>query len=478
MAGIILGAGACSSPRAPTANALTLPVAEGGPVIKGTSTRRADSGEVTHAESSAATWLESFGLQDVLARVLEHNPNVEMARGRISQAQAAFEQSRIAFKPQVSLDLSYTVADAPSVYLFKTIDGRGFAPGVDFNDPATLRTVEPGIGVGYNLYSGGRHRLAGEQARLQEASAYSRLDALNNRLTASVFDLWFAAQMAGEQREVAELSFKTLNAQLEETRALHEEGSVLRSDVLSIQVRLAEAQERILRAVNAQGHARIGLGALMGFADLRLDQLRIGDAVTLGLDLPEELGDAIAGALQRRPELAQVRALIQHSELQLDAIAASALPQIDLYGRTWANGSDSDFDQSEPNWSVGIAARFDLFDGGARRAQIHGVRAQLMQLQGQQRALHAGIRQDVEQAFMRREEARSRLVVAASAVELALESLRLVNAQYASGAATITRFLTAEQMATQAQRRLSQAAGDGKRASAALARAMGLLTSR
>jgi outer membrane protein TolC len=95
-------------------------------------------------------------------------------------------------------------------------------------------------------------------------------------------------------------------------------------------------------------------------------------------------------------------------------------------------------------------------------------------VQAQHRALLSEVRQDVELAYLALGEASARLDVASGAVELAIESLRLVRAQYEEGVATVTRYLEAEQMTTFARQRLNQATFDRKRAATDLARAMGI----
>jgi outer membrane protein TolC len=420
----------------------------------------------------------TLNLQQAIDLVLERNPGTDIAAAHIARAGAAMAESRAAFMPQVNVDLGYLRADAPSAYLFKTIDARGFVPGTDFNDPGAFSNWEAGIGVGYNLYSGGSHELAGDLAALQRRAAELGLAALHNRLTAMTIDLWFGALVAYEQQQVAELSVATVAAQLEEARVLHEEGSVLRSDVLSLQVRLAEAQEMVILSGNGMRLARTGLAGLLAMAESEMPKLEIDLAELPAVEIPSDLSSALARAFEQRPELEQLRLGIEQSELQVARVAAGARPTIDLFGRAWADNPDVDFDGSEANWSVGIAASWNLFDGGARDARTARAKASLLEAHARNRAALSDVRQDVEAAYLRLGAADARLDVTRGAVEAALESLRLVRVQYEGGAATVTRYLEAEQMATAARQRLNQATFDRRRAAADLARAVGAFASR
>jgi outer membrane protein TolC len=89
------------------------------------------------------------------------------------------------------------------------------------------------------------------------------------------------------------------------------------------------------------------------------------------------------------------------------------------------------------------------------------------------RAATLAVQLDVKRAWLRRDEARARQDVAGAAVGQAEESLRLVRDQYEGGAATVTRYLEAELMATQARMRATQARYDLRKAEAELERALG-----
>jgi len=432
------------------------------------------SGPATAAADALIFADETLSLQQAINLVLQQNPGVAIAAARIAQASFAVEESRAAFRPQINVDFGVSRADAPSAYLFKTIDARGFVPGTDFNNPGAFSNWEAGLGVGYNLYSGGGHQLAGEIAVLQQRAEELSLSSLHNRLTAMTIDLWFASLVAAEQQQIAQWSEQTVAAQLSETQILFEEGRVLRSDVLSLRVRFAEAQEMVIRSSNEVKRARYALASLLAVAEAQMPPLAFGETDLPSVQVPKDLSGALVTAFAQRPELEQLRVSIQQSEMQIKRVESASKPSIDLFGRAWADNPNIDFAGSEANWSVGVAASWNVFDGGARNANAARSKAQLAEVFARQRALLSEVRQDVEFAFLAYGEASARLDVATGTVDFALESLSLVRAQYEEGVATITRYLEAEQMATLARQRLNQATFDRKRAAADLARAIGV----
>jgi hypothetical protein len=79
----------------------------------------------------------------------------------------------------------YLQGDAPSAYLFKTIDQRKLPPGTDFNDPGWFENFESGVSAGINLYSGGRDRLNREMAKTGLTISQLDRDGIENQVMAT-----------------------------------------------------------------------------------------------------------------------------------------------------------------------------------------------------------------------------------------------------------------------------------------------------
>ena len=114
-----------------------------------------------------------------------------------------------------------------------------------------------------------------------------------NSLTASVIHAVYDIQAQTEMVATTKISVRTVRAQYDESSAKMELGSALRSDVLSRKVRLAEAEERVIRATNAKKLTLAALANLLGEdADSEL---------TLVAD---ESGEWTAGEIPEQYELA------------------------------------------------------------------------------------------------------------------------------------------------------------------------------
>ena len=417
-----------------------------------------------------------LSLTDCIELALEANPDIGVAVARIRHAEAILDEARAPFLPVLSTSTEILGADSPSLYLFKTIDSRTFSSGTDFNYPGTFGSIETGVTLRYNLYNGGRDRLRRWMAATGRDLSQLGLQEARNSLAASVIQTFFTIQAQTEMVATTRLSVRTVRARYEETRAKMELGSALRSDVLSLKVRLAEAEERVIRAVNSRLLSISALANLLGEdADARISLGADEDDGWLPADLPEQYEVAVAEAMARRPELLQARRIVERAAMDVDSRWLAYLPRADAGARVYWTSTDFDYSGDRRNWFAGVTLSWDLFDGGSRKAQVDQARSVLDEMLSADRKMALSVQLDVKTAYLRMEEARARLGVAEATVEQAAESLMLVRSQYEEGTATITRFLETELMVTQARMRRTSAQYDLKRSRADAARTMGWL---
>jgi outer membrane protein TolC len=412
--------------------------------------------------------------REAVRLALVRNPDVASARARIETARAALDSSYAPFWPRLSAEAAYLRGDAPSTYLFKTIDGRALRPGTDFNDPGLFDNLEYGVAARWNLWNGGRDCLAAWSAQAAVALAEAGRDAAVNALVAGVVAAFLEARAAGELIAADDASIKAVEAQVQETRVRVEGGGALRSDLLSLEVRLAEARARRIQTDVARRTALATLRHLLALPpDARLELA--GGGFEPGA-LPDTLADALAEAWRSRPEIAAARKAVERARIEHDASRRAYFPRLDLEGRLYWDDADADFEGlgwGDRNWMAGLALTVNLFDGGAREAGIRRARAAVVELEEADRKALQAVALDVETAYLRLDAARARLEVATRAVTAADETFDLVEKQFQGGAATITRYLEAEAARTQARTSAIRAKLDVDRALVDAGRSIG-----
>jgi len=264
-----------------------------------------------------------------------------------------------------------------------------------------------------------------------------------------------------------------VESQVAESRVRVEGGGALRADLLSLEVRLAEARELRLRSDTAYRLATAALREILALPDDAAIELARAD--TPIATLPATSAEALAEAYRLRPEAAMARRAVERARIDLSSARRAYIPRVDLLSRFYADVPDLYTSVKDPNYTVAVALSVDLFDGGSRAAAIDRARAVLHELTEADRKTLLAIARDVDSAYLRLGEARARHQVATQAVGAADESFQLVAVQYRGGAATVTRYLEAEGGRARAHSAKIRAQLDVERASIDVQRAIGAL---
>jgi len=416
-----------------------------------------------------------LSLSQAIDTAVSNNPGIQQAIHRIARAKAMKNMADTAFWPFVGVYTEYSQGDTPSAYLFKTIDQRRLPPDVNFNDPGWFENWESGIKARMNLYNGGKDLLDVRMAEQDvDISSLQRL-AVSNELTTRVISAFYDILAAREFVQIAKESIATLSEQLRIIRVQYEGGGALKSDLLSLQVRQAQAKEALVNSRNRLKLARAGLANLMGLDPSELAEKGglLAQTAKPRFQVPATYEEGIAYALSNRPELEKVRRQLIRSRMGLDAARADYLPSVDLVGKYYVDDPGLDYDRDRENWTAALVMNWDLFTGFARKARVNQTDAMVKEMLAADRETLLAIKLDVKNAYLDREAARARYKVAASSVARAEESYQLVKAHYQGGAVTITRYLEAELDRNRARTHATAAFYDKIKANADLARAIG-----
>ena len=425
------------------------------------------------ALAAAPAAAQPLSVEDAVGLALSENPDVRAAAERIGEAEARLGEATSAFYPRVDGRIGFARTDNPAQAFAMILNQRKFNFDLDFNNPGPTQNVRPEILGAFPIFRGGQDYLRRQAAELGvEAAKLERL-AVRNALTEAVIDAFYALVAAPQLADSASASVRAVSTALDHARTGFDAGTVLKSDVLSLETRLAEAREGQLRATNAIELARTGLRTLLGQPAGQPLEISppVGDTA---LALPDTVEAAVARATAARPELGAAASQVAMREREVKAERAAYLPTIDIVG---GYGNDSsDFQLTHENRQ--------LVGRGDRRAQHllrlphprEGARRRAPARGGARgRAPHPpGSRaRGAERVPVVRRGAPARRRRARPASTAAEAALRLVEEQYRAGTVTVTRYLEAEAARSAAQSRAIVARYDVRRAGAALQKAIG-----
>jgi len=298
-------------------------------------------------------------------------------------------------------------------------------PGISFQErevgTATLSAIVP-------LYSFGRVENAYDAAKLGVQVAELDARRVQQNLELAVRDAYFRLLEAKKIATVVDDSIAVIDLQLVVARDFFSQQLVSKSDVLSVEVQLAERQQERILATNNVELARIALNRVLG---LDIDQRTEVEDVLATATWRGALRDVLRLAIERRPDLEAARQRIGIAQAQWRATRSEFFPVIFAFGSF--NYTTDEFQLNDDWLSGGAAIRAPIFDGGVTYTRLKQRRREIDEAIDLRDERIDDVLLDVRQAFVEQRAASERIPVAQKAIELGDENLRIVRDQYGQG---------------------------------------------
>ncbi len=419
---------------------------------------------------TAGTLTGPISLAEALEIAGSANLDLVMASHRIESAEAAIKEAQASFYPRVGFSLEYMQGDAPSQYLIKTIDQRNFTPGTDFNQPGWFENWETGGVLELNLYNGNRDRLGVQMAESEKKHRVSDREAISNHLRTAVIQTWYNILASQDYVAISTESLATIEAQLAIMQVRYGAGGALKSDLLSLEVRLARAKEEVVRSKNRLEISKTALAGVLGIDPDVLLELKEDRVVALAV--PPTYPEGLTKALALRPEIRKIREKVYQAEKAMALAKSGYIPRVDFKTRYWMDAENGNFSTERDNWTAGVVLNWALFSGFSTDARISAATAGLNEALAADRKTLLAVKTEVKTAYLRLKEAGERLLVAEKSVESANESFELVRQQYQGGSVDITRYLNSELARNRSRLHTSSAFYDREKSRADVCRAI------
>ncbi len=397
-------------------------------------------------------------LEDCLRIALANNRRPWIADRRVLIARDRIDEAMSILLPRLTFDAQYA---------WRNNDLGISAMGMDIVMGERTRWSAK-LGLIVPIYDFGR---AQAQMRMEENRVEAGLkDAERGRqdLTLAVSQAYFRLLEARRIRDVVRESLKVVKRLEETARDFLAQGLVARSDVLAAEVQLAERQQDLIRAENNILLARATLNRLMG----------------LDVNRPTEIADVLEAApwngsleavlklsIERRPDLAALRRMIEAGRAEYDVIRRGNLPGI---VGTLDYNYTSDQNTLNPDWlGAAVILQIPLVDGLGTQFRLMRKTKEIAEAIDIHAERLDDILLEVTQAFLQAREAAERIPVARKAVALAEENLRVTRDQYAAGLLTGADVLAEEDRLSRARSGHIRALYEYHSAAARLANAAG-----
>ena len=400
----------------------------------------------------AAVAQTPLSLQQAVSMALEKNPQRKMAVADQRAAQAGVQEARSGLLPRVSFTESATRGNDP-VYVFGTRLRQERFTVADFalnrlNTPTPIGNFSSRFSGNWNLFDSFANVKSVARAKDLQQAAGHQLERADQDTIFRVVQAYLGLLLAQKEQDVAEQSVKTAQSILDRSRARYESGVVVQSDLLSAQVRLASRQEELIRSRNNVAFAVAQLDTAIGVpADT---EFQLSQTLSQGALPQAALTDLEKRALASRPDLKQIEAQQMAQEKSVSIAKSSFGPRLNAFGG-WETDSATLSQVQGNNWVAGLELQVDLFQGGAKKAQLTREKALQERITAAHQAAGDQVRLEVRRAYYDFDSARQQVAVAQAAVGQAEESMRINQNRYDAGITTITDLLTIEEAMRRAQ---------------------------
>lgn len=400
---------------------------------------------------------------------LRNHPDTAIARARIAAAEAMIEQANAAWLPQVSLSGGYTQTNSPMAAFGSILNQRAFSFALDFNHPGRIDNLNATGTVAYNLYSGGRATAGKRAAEAGARAATEDLRAAHQQLATEAIKALLSLRKAREATAALAAGVRAYEAALANARLRFDAGQVLKADLLSLEVQLAQTREQLTTARHGAALAERAFLFVLGRAP------EPGETVELAAADPDldALPAPSATDASARPELAGLRERLVAAEKAVAVARGARRPTVNAFA-SYQHDRGWQLDRHGNSWTAGVAVDVNVFDGGQTSGKIRQAEAELSQVKELLRKAELGLALEAEQARLAHAAARERLDVSAQTVAQAEESAALQRARFEQGALLAADLIGAETRLLDARLRRTFAEADERIAVAELHRAVGL----
>jgi len=392
-------------------------------------------------------------LQQAVSIALEKNP---LRKATLADTKAAADgvlEARAALLPSLSFSETATRGNDP-VYVFGSRLRQQRFTQADFalnrlNTPLPFGNFSTRFGGNWNLFDSfaSWHRV--EQAKLAREAAEHQLDRSDQETIFRVVNAYETTLLARKRLEVAEQAVKTAQSILDRSKARFESGMSVESDVLNAQVRMASREEELVRAQNDRALALAELNVAMGLASATAYE--VAGAISEA-DLPfGTIDESERTALAQRPDLKRIQSEQSVQKLSVAIAKSSFGPRVSAFG-SWQLDNPTFLAGGGGNsWVGGVELQFDLFTGGAKRAELNRQKALEEKITAMKQAANDGVRLEVRRTYYDTDTAHRQVAIARTAVVQAEESLRISRNRYEAGLLTISDLLSTEEATVRTQ---------------------------
>ncbi|MDJ0594585.1 MAG: TolC family protein [Pleurocapsa sp. MO_226.B13] len=391
-----------------------------------------------------------ISLQQAVELAIKNNRELQEFRLNLERSQQGLQAAKATFYPRLGTSINFAEAGSQA---FVEAEDVSETEGVSLPEGEELDTSSTNFGGGvtltYNLYTGGRRGASIQLAEKQVSSSQLQLEAATLQTRFEAVRDYYNLQGADSQVEIEQAAVDEAQQTLQDARLLRQAGIGTKFDVIRAEVELANARQRLATVSAEQSTARRQLAETLSVG--QQVELKTADEIEPAGTWQLSLEESIVTAYKNRSELEELLVQREINQEQKQIALAAVRPQVDLVAAYNLNDNLSDDVNLTDDYSVSAQLNWDLFDGGAARAEAKQSETDVAINETQFANQRNEIRLAVEEGYFSLAANQGNITTSRKALELAQESLDLARVRFQSGVGTQTDVIEAQSQLTTAK---------------------------
>jgi len=405
-----------------------------------------------------------INLNDAVELALKHNHIVRIAALHVEEEQHAKEVARSAYLPTIENESTFAhLTDTQFIAIpagaFGITGGNAIpAQSLTLNQ-GDRNFIASGTGLTQPLTELFKIKAGNDVARAELKASREKARGIQNEVALKVRQLYYNILVVQSKHQAIEARIRAVQDLQGERVQQVKYGSTLEADLIESKAELLQAKQELLTTELQLSDLRLTFNDIVGLP-LKTD-------VALDPDVPApaqscEREQCIRVALDSHPEITEAGADVEKASAGVRAAKREYIPDIEAFARY-------SYEENVPflarNFGTfGVHFRYDLFDGGKKRATLRERDAQLAQAKENLARIRDEVEVRVETAYNKLERTRQMVAVSQELLATRREARRVSAQQLQQGAylpsqadAAVAQELEAQTMLLQSQLEYAQA---------------------
>jgi outer membrane protein TolC len=386
-------------------------------------------------------------LEDCLNIAFENNLDLSQAKKGREEAAFRLKQAEGRRYPEVGIGamsgymsdvnkmrIGDITVEGPAGIGPLTVPGKNITVGEHEKTDLFVALLQP-------IYTGGKIKGGIRAASAGYEGSNQQLALVKSQVRQQVINAFYQLTKARELKRIAIASREQIESHLKDAKNLMDQGMMLKSEMLPVDLRRLDMELKIVQADNAAARATASLAERMGLPpDKALDISKDPEPPP-----PWPIPDALANSTVKRPEQQISEKQIEAAAGEIDIAGAELLPQVGLtasghYGWPGFIATQPDW---EPWWQTGVQLSWNVFDMDQRKNEKNAAQAKKSRLEEARAAVDQMIALDRINTRLAYGEACRKILISKEKVISAQENFKTKEDNFKVGMATNTDYLDA-----------------------------------